>query len=204
VTGGEKKRRAIELHGSGITPRAPPAALPPTTTPSSAGSSVRPPSGSESPTEASLHTRSRSLCGIASHRLYETPCSLRSGPRATASQRHTAESKSPPACSLGTDVLLLLLLSLGPPHAPSSTFVCNHWLETGSMCMRSSSHVVPLMHAVPIIRNFCCTRGIATPRSEDRMADAPEKWEEVKGARRHGAVKRKKVHTANNHRFIAR
>jgi hypothetical protein len=36
------------------------------------------------------------------------------------------------------------------------------------------------------------------------MADAPEKWEEVKGARRHGAVKRKKVHTANNHRFIAR
>jgi hypothetical protein len=37
------------------------------------------------------------------------------------------------------------------------------------------------------------------------MADAPEKWEEVKDARaRHGAVKRKKVHTANNHKFIAR
>lgn len=38
------------------------------------------------------------------------------------------------------------------------------------------------------------------------MADA-EKWEEAKDAgavRRHGAVKRKKVHTANNHKFIAR
>ena len=197
-----------------MTPRTPHAAVPPTTTPSSAGSSVRPTSGSESRTEVSLHTRSRSLCGLASPRLYETPCSLRYGPRATTSQRHTAASKSPPAhwvcaptscscsSSLSAHLTLLLPLSFAVIGSKWGRCACD---RVRVLC-QAHTHTLPgaaSTYACSPNPQFLLHARHRNPQIE-RMADAPEKWEEVKGARRHGAVKRKKVHTANNHRFIAR